>query len=561
MECPLISNNREKFHCQCQIQRSLICPMDCCYSCFYLLLESSPNLASNFCRANETKPLLIPKKEKELFLKCQKAIQDKVPQTQNKKINNYTPRYFNKLNVNLPSKLNNLNINHIIKDEFSENRKTKYKQHLVLNSEIHDPKKNKIIKVNKIKKEKTITIPVSNTLKNEKINKIDINNFIPFSHKKKLQGKYINNYELNKDEIRNNHSFEISINKKSINNRKIMNHYRKYSLINNFDDKKKFNSLLTNKIEIDDLNDENVDIGNYSLKNDENKIIFLNLKNEIGKEKEIIKNLTLENEILKNKLFKIKQNNIKGNKINDNKSIHIPNFNEEENKNEKQYIIQNNNFGRKINELKQEITEINFKMKEYENTISILKNLNNDQEKIIKMKDKEISELMLQIDILKKENKDKINELNIKEVEIFKEKENISNDYKINNDILRKEILNLNSLILNRDKKIKDLEIKLKYEKKYYNKKQTILELLFNFYNNIINIINFDKSNYSLKDIIEITNIDDFEYKLKKMEKKLKQIIDDIQIKYGHCFACDIACCTSHVDKLKAFRSNGKKNK
>ena len=64
-----------------------------------------------------------------------------------------------------------------------------------------------------------------------------------------------------------------------------------------------------------------------------------------------------------------------------------------------------------------------------------------------------------------------------------------------------------------------------------------------------------------MKDIIEIMDVDDFEYKLNKVENKIIQIIDNIQIKYGHCFACDIACCTSHVDKLKSFRNNYQKKK
>ena len=93
------------------------------------------------------------------------------------------------------------------------------------------------------------------------------------------------------------------------------------------------------------------------------------------------------------------------------------------------------------------------------------------------------------------------------------------------------------------------------------NKKQLVLNLLFNFYTNIKKLINYEKSNELLKDVIEIMSIDDFEYKMKKVEKKVKQILDDIQIKYGHCFACDIACCTSHVDKLKSFRKNIKNKK
>ena len=165
-------------------------------------------------------------------------------------------------------------------------------------------------------------------------------------------------------------------------------------------------------------------------------------------------------------------------------------------------------------------------------------------------------DMMTKLNNLEKENKTKLNEINVKKIEIIKEKENLSNDYKINNDNLKKEIIKLNEILINKDKKLKELEIRYKYEKKYDNKKQELLELLFNFYINIKKLINFDKIKETLKEIIEITDINDFEFKLNKVEKKIKQIIDDFQIKFGHCFACDIACCTSHVDKLKTFRKN-----
>ena len=127
------------------------------------------------------------------------------------------------------------------------------------------------------------------------------------------------------------------------------------------------------------------------------------------------------------------------------------------------------------------------------------------------------------------------------------------------NNNLKKEIERLKQILENKNTQIKELEIKLKYEIKFDIKKQKLLELLFNFYLRIKKAINFDKLKETLKELVEIVSLDDFQIKLNKVEKKFIQIIDDIQIKYGHCFACDIACCTSHVDKLKSFRKMGLK--
>ena len=74
-------------------------------------------------------------------------------------------------------------------------------------------------------------------------------------------------------------------------------------------------------------------------------------------------------------------------------------------------------------------------------------------------------------------------------------------------------------------------------------------------------MINYEQSKELLQDIIDIMTVDDFKIKVDKVEKRIIQIIEDIQIKYGHCFACDIACCTSHVDKLKKFRNKIPKKK
>ena len=213
----------------------------------------------------------------------------------------------------------------------------------------------------------------------------------------------------------------------------------------------------------------------------------------------------------------------------------------------------------------------------------------NDNRKILQNLKSEIDKTKTMIHNLKSENKKLKHKIN------QAENSNINNsqvnnliDNKINSqnnineikcqkeiDDMKKEIIELKNkmneyenfvAILkkieeNKNNQIKELEIKLKFEKNFNNKKQKILELLFNFYQNLKKAINYDKQKVLLKDVIDIITVDDFQTKLNKFEKKVIQIIEDMQIKYGHCFACDIACCTSHVDKLKAFRKKVPKKK
>ncbi len=321
--------------------------------------------------------------------------------------------------------------------------------------------------------------------------------------------------------------------------------------------------MLENKLKMGDLNDDIIETkpNSSTIENNGNRVIIENQKNEIEKTKQIIRVLKNENEKLKMALY-YKEQNINKNQVKNviklNKSTNTENYNENEkdkNKKEKEYIDKEL-FEKEVNNLQNEISEVTFKLNEYENFVSILKKRNNEQEKIIKKKDKEIMELMFKLESIEKDNKNKLNELNIRSIEMIKEKDNISSDYKLNNDTLKQEIIKLQEMLQNKNNRIKELEIKIKYENNFDHKKQKLLELLFEFYVKMKKIINFDKFKESLRDILAVMSVDEFETKLNQVGKKIKQIIDDIQIKYGHCFACDIACCTSHVDKLKTFRKN-----
>ena len=82
-----------------------------------------------------------------------------------------------------------------------------------------------------------------------------------------------------------------------------------------------------------------------------------------------------------------------------------------------------------------------------------------------------------------------------------------------------------------------------------------LLEYLFNFYNNIRELFMSKWKKDTLEDIIEFEGPDEFnQNKLLILLEKLKQFLEDLRMKFGKCFACDIACCTSEYDRLKFFR-------
>lgn len=76
-----------------------------------------------------------------------------------------------------------------------------------------------------------------------------------------------------------------------------------------------------------------------------------------------------------------------------NKSTNTSNYDYNKNEKIQNILTERSLFEKEIINLKKEISEINFKINEYENYISILIKRNNDQENIIKKKDKEIFEL------------------------------------------------------------------------------------------------------------------------------------------------------------------------
>ena len=96
--------------------------------------------------------------------------------------------------------------------------------------------------------------------------------------------------------------------------------------------------------------------------------------------------------------------------------------------------------------------------------------------------------------------------------------------------------------------------------KRFDEKKEKLLENLFNWYNNINKLLNTNTVSGKappkdlLSDIVNLQTNEEFKAKLDQIEDKLKQFLDNYKLKFGECFACDIACCTSETDRLRYFR-------
>ena len=195
------------------------------------------------------------------------------------------------------------------------------------------------------------------------------------------------------------------------------------------------------------------------------------------------------------------------------------------------------------------------------------------QEKIHDM----VSILQKENEFLKNQRDDALNKLsaleNIKNIDRvkFEELENENNELRLllndamkkNNDKdtmilnLKNDINNLQNAMHDKDREINDLIVNMK---RFDEKKEKLLENLFNWYNTINKLLNTNTANGKappkelLADIVNLQTNEEFKNKLDQIEDKLKQFIDNYKLKFGECFACDIACCTSEVDRLKYFR-------
>ena len=280
-----------------------------------------------------------------------------------------------------------------------------------------------------------------------------------------------------------------------------------------------------------------IDINYISCNNNINQ-----LKSDLVKAHDLISILQRENEFLKS------QRDGAMNQISANeniKNIDRVKFDE----------LQNEN-----NELRQRLNEEINKNRIKDNQISNLKDELNDLQNIIHDKEKQIQDLILNMRQMEQDANNEINKLKNRIDDLQREKEALIRDFQKQINDLYDELRHLNNLLEDEKRKVKELENKIKSMKRFDGKKQQLLENFFNWFNSMNRLLNTNTASGKvppkilLNDVINLQTNEEFKEKLDQIEDKLKQFIDDMKLKFGECFACDIACCTSETERLKYFR-------
>ena len=181
----------------------------------------------------------------------------------------------------------------------------------------------------------------------------------------------------------------------------------------------------------------------------------------------------------------------------------------------------------------------------------VIKDLNDD----LNTKDNLIQKLNNDIKFINAEKDKIINDLNdeIEQQKNFMKQK--KEEYERNNNILNNQIKNLEDTIAEEKLNNQKLQVYINNMNKIDENTKKLLEYLFDFYNNIRELFMSKWKKDILLDIIEFEGPDEFnKNKLLILLDKLKQFLEDLKMKFGKCFACDIACCTSEYDRLKFFR-------
>ena len=212
------------------------------------------------------------------------------------------------------------------------------------------------------------------------------------------------------------------------------------------------------------------------------------------------------------------------------------------------------------NELRKLLNDAIKKNNEKDGIILDLKNDLNELQNAMHDKDREINDLIVNMKRLEQDANNEIDKLKNKIDDLEREKEAMNRKFQKEINDLNNEIKYLNNKLADEERKVKELQNKIKNMKRFDNKKQELLENLFNWYNNINRLLNTNTANGKappkelLGDIVNLKTNEEFKSKLDQIEDKLRQFIDNYKLKFGECFACDIACCTSEVDRLRYFR-------
>jgi len=212
------------------------------------------------------------------------------------------------------------------------------------------------------------------------------------------------------------------------------------------------------------------------------------------------------------------------------------------------------------NELRKRLNDEMKKNKQKDNYISDLKEELNNLKNIIHDKDHKIQDLILNMRKLEQDANNEINKLKNKIDDLNRQKEALIRDFQKEINDLNDELRQMNNLLEDEKRKSKELENKIKTMKRFDDKKEKLLETLFNWFNTMNKLLNTNTATGKmppkeiLNDVLNLQTVDEFKDKLNQIEEKLSQFIEDMKLKFGECFACDIACCTSEVDRLKYFR-------
>ena len=212
------------------------------------------------------------------------------------------------------------------------------------------------------------------------------------------------------------------------------------------------------------------------------------------------------------------------------------------------------------NDLRQLLNDAVRKNNEKDTIILNLKNDLNNLNNAMHDKDREIKDLIVNMKRLEQDANNEINKLKNQIDDLEREKEATARNFQREINDLNNVIRDLNNKLADEERKVKELQNKIKNMKRFDDKKQQLLENLFNWYNTINKLLNTNTANGKappkelLGDIVNLQTNEEFKAKLDQIEDKLKQFIDNYKLKFGECFACDIACCTSEVERLKYFR-------
>ena len=523
MERGFTKQNNQNCQCQCHFPNNIKCQITQCCHCIYIYdnpIQGISNNTSINCSPN---------------LSCS-IYNNKNFSSSNSSLNsfkNVKPRNLNMMcsfSTNCNSRNDSLNFQNSGINNYNKNDKNYYLMRKMENQEVHQPRLRR-----------NISQPNFNINKDSLIN--DYSNIIQ-------QEPYNDNNDNSYKNSKSNNNINISNPNNTINMNELNSPLPQP---NNFNDNDIiYNNNLTYNYKENQTNQNNnlnksKLIKNNNLQNDINNNDNNNnkkdkLKSDLERAQNYMSFLEKHNNFLKS------QRNDAMNKLSAKENIkNIDRVKCDE--------IQNENI-----ELRKRLNDEIKKNKQMDIYISDLKEEINNLKNIIHDKDHQIGDQILNLRKLEQETNNEINKLKNQIDDIHRQKEVIIRDFQKKVNDLNDDLRKMNKLLENEKRKAKELDNKLKTIKRFDDKKQKLLETLFNWFNNMNKIMNRNTVNGKvppkeiLNDVINLKTVDEFKDKLNQIEEKVEQFIEDMRLKFGECFACDIACCTSEVDRLKYFR-------